>query len=109
MRTRRSRTTISCSAPAPGLRSRPERPPVVPRHHQGGRDRGRLDSQRAASLVPINPQRQGVTIEEIADLVGHKTTVVTRKVYRYQLKPVITTGATMMNSILDRQKGATSA
>ena len=50
-----------------------------------------------------------MTIEEIADLVGHKTTVVTRKVYRYQLKPVITTGATMMNSILDRQKGATSA
>ena len=51
----------------------------------------------------------GVSIEEIADLVGHKTTVVTQKVYRHQLKPVITTGATMMNSILDRQKGAKSA
>jgi integrase len=51
----------------------------------------------------------GVTIETIADLVGHKTTVVTQKVYRHQLKPVITTGATMMNSILDKQKGARSA
>ncbi len=51
----------------------------------------------------------GVSIEEIADLVGHKTTVVTQKVYRHQLKPVITTGATMMNSILDRQNGAKSA
>jgi integrase len=51
----------------------------------------------------------GVSIEEIADLVGHKTTVVTQKVYRHQLKPVITTGATMMNSILDRRKGAKSA
>jgi hypothetical protein len=36
-------------------------------------------------------------------------TVVTQKVYRHQLKPVITTGATMMNSILDRKKGAKSA
>ena len=50
-----------------------------------------------------------VTIETIADLVGHKTTVVTQKVYRHQIKPVITTGATVMNSILDRQKGAKSA
>jgi integrase len=51
----------------------------------------------------------GVTIETIADLVGHKTTVVTQKVYRHQLKPVIATGATVMNSILDQQKGAKSA
>ncbi len=36
----------------------------------------------------------GVTIEQIADLVGHKTTIVTQKVYRHQLKPVISTGAT---------------
>jgi hypothetical protein len=34
----------------------------------------------------------GVTIEQIAGLVGHKTTVVTQKVYRYQLKPVISHG-----------------
>jgi integrase len=34
----------------------------------------------------------GVSIEEITDLVGHRTTIVTQKVYRHQLKPVITTG-----------------
>jgi len=39
-----------------------------------------------------------VSIETIADLVGHKTTIVTQKVYRHQLKPVITTGATTMNA-----------
>jgi hypothetical protein len=40
----------------------------------------------------------GVTIEQIADLVGHRTTIVTQKVYRHQLKPVISTGATAMNT-----------
>lgn len=45
----------------------------------------------------------GVTIEQIADLVGHKTTVVTQKVYRHQLKPVISTGATAMNAIFSKK------
>jgi len=48
----------------------------------------------------------GVTIEQIADLVGHKTTVVTQKVYRHQLKPVISTGATAMNTIFGNKKSA---
>jgi integrase len=48
----------------------------------------------------------GVTIEAIADLVGHKTTIVTQKVYRHQLKPVITTGATTMNTIFTTKKPA---
>ena len=45
----------------------------------------------------------GVTIEQIADLVGHRTTIVTQKVYRHQLKPVISTGATAMNTIFNRK------
>jgi hypothetical protein len=45
----------------------------------------------------------GVTVEVIADLVGHKTTIVTQKVYLHQLKPVITTGATTMNTIFNRE------
>jgi hypothetical protein len=45
----------------------------------------------------------GVTIEQIADLVGHKTTIVTQKVYRHQLKPVISNGATAMNAIFTRK------
>jgi hypothetical protein len=44
-----------------------------------------------------------VPIEKIADLGGHRTTVVTETVYRHQLRPVIQTGATAMNSILNRQ------
>jgi site-specific recombinase XerD len=48
----------------------------------------------------------GVTIEQIADLVGHKTTIVTQKVYRHQLKPVISTGATTMNTIFGNKKSA---
>ena len=86
-----------------------ERPPVVPGHHQGGRHRGGLDPRELRHSFVSILSANGVSIEEIADLVGHKTTVVTQKVYRHQLKPVITTGATMMNSILDRQKGARSA
>jgi integrase len=48
----------------------------------------------------------GVTIEQIADLVGHRTTIVTQKAYRHQLKPVISTGATAMNTIFGNKKTA---
>lgn len=48
----------------------------------------------------------GVPIETIADLVGHKTTIVTQKVYRHQLKPVITRGAVAMNTIFTTKKSA---
>ena len=41
----------------------------------------------------------GVPIETIADLCGHSGTAVTEEVYRFQLKPVIRTGAEPMNSI----------
>ena len=41
-----------------------------------------------------------------ADLVGHRTTIVTQKVYRHQLKPVISTGATAMNTISGNKKTA---
>ena len=49
-----------------------------------------------------------VPIEKIADLVGHRATIVTQTVYRHQLRPVIETGATAMNAILNRQKNAGS-
>ena len=51
----------------------------------------------------------GVTIEAIADLVGHRTTAVTERVYRHQLKPVITKGAETMNTIFNQHKDAKSA
>ena len=42
---------------------------------------------------------QGVAIEEIARLVGHATTRTTEIVYRRELRPVITTGAEIMDQL----------
>jgi hypothetical protein len=65
-----------------------------------------LDTARAAPLVRFDHERQRVTIEQIADLVGHHTTTVTQKVYRHQLKPVFSTGATAVNTIFGNKKTA---
>jgi hypothetical protein len=51
----------------------------------------------------------GVSIETIADLVGHASTAVTEGVYRHQLKPVITKGAETMNTIFSTQNLAPDA
>jgi len=42
---------------------------------------------------------QGVSIEEIARLVGHASTRTTEIVYRRELRPVITTGAEIMDDL----------
>lgn len=42
---------------------------------------------------------QGVPAEEIARLVGHSTTATTEAVYRRELRPVISTGAEVMDTI----------
>jgi integrase len=42
----------------------------------------------------------GVPIEDIAHLVGHASTNVTEKVYRKELRPVLTRGATAMDACL---------
>ena len=49
-----------------------------------------------------------VPIEKIADLVGHRTTIVTQTVYCHQLHPVIETSAAAMNTILARKGKTTS-
>lgn len=41
----------------------------------------------------------GVPLEEISRLVGHAGTTITELVYRHQLKPVIQTGATIMDDL----------
>ena len=43
--------------------------------------------------------QQGVSNEEIARLVGHSSTRVTETVYRRELRPVITTGAEVMDQV----------
>jgi 3-oxoacyl-[acyl-carrier protein] reductase len=43
----------------------------------------------------------GVPIEEIARLAGHNRTATTELVYRHELRPVITTGAEVMDRTLN--------
>jgi F0F1-type ATP synthase alpha subunit len=40
-----------------------------------------------------------MSVEEIADLVGHRGTRTTELVYRLQLKPVLQTGTTVMDTL----------
>jgi hypothetical protein len=44
----------------------------------------------------------GVTLEQIADLVGHAGTQVTESVYRHELRPVLLDGAAAMDWIFDQ-------
>ena len=46
-----------------------------------------------------------VPIEQISQLVGHRGTTVTELVYRHQLKPVVQTGATVMDRIFGADRG----
>jgi len=50
------------------------------------------------SFVSLMSER-GVSTEEIARLVGHSSTRVTETVYRRELRPVITTGAEVMDAV----------
>jgi integrase len=52
------------------------------------------------SLMSAN----GVPIEEIARLAGHNRTATTELVYRHELRPVITTGAEVMDRILNLRR-----
>jgi hypothetical protein len=45
----------------------------------------------------------GVPLEEISRLVGHSRTTVMELVYRHQLKPVIQTGAAVMDQLFRKQ------
>jgi integrase len=50
------------------------------------------------SFVSLMSHR-GVSIEEIARLAGHASTRTTEVVYRRELRPVITTGAEIMDEL----------
>ena len=54
------------------------------------------------SFVSLMSHR-GVSIEEIAHLVGHASTRTTEVVYRRELRPVITTGAEIMDDVFRRR------
>jgi integrase len=76
----------------------------------------RRDVRRALALVPdLNPSEwtprelrhsfvsllsdAGVPLEQISQLVGHSGTTVTEVAYRQQLRPVIQTGAIVMDQL----------
>ncbi len=46
----------------------------------------------------------GVRIEDISDLVGHSGTTVTETVYRHEIRPALTKGATAMDRILSKKR-----
>jgi integrase len=64
-----------------------------------GRDRGRVDAARAADLLrqPDEPPRSAHRGDR--RLAGHASTRTTEVVYRRELRPVITTGAQIMDEI----------
>ncbi|WP_025272951.1 site-specific integrase [Haloglycomyces albus] len=45
---------------------------------------------------------EGAREELIADLVGHKRTSTTRTIYRHQIRPVITSGAEVLDKVIDQ-------
>lgn len=51
----------------------------------------------------------GLTLEQIADLVGHAGTRVTEAVYRHQLRPVLLSGAEVMNRMFGTPAEAAGA
>jgi integrase len=86
----------------------------------------RRDFRRARALVPgVDPEEwtprelrrsfvsvlsdAGVPLEAISQLVGHSGTSVTELVYRHQLRPVLQTGAIVMDQLFRPTDGAGSA
>jgi hypothetical protein len=55
--------------------------------------------RRTLGLPVVVVHARGVSIEEIARLVRHATTRTTEIVYRRELRPVITTGAEIMDQL----------
>jgi hypothetical protein len=60
------------------------------------------------SFVSLLSHR-GVAIEEIARLAGHASTRTTEVVYRRELRPVITTGAEIMDQLFGASQTAAPA
>ena len=58
--------------------------------------------------LPGCASRQGVPVEEIARLAGHASSRTTEVIYRRELRPVITTGAEVMDQIFRPKQQRTS-
>jgi integrase len=86
----------------------------------------RRDFRRALSLVPgLKPEEwtprelrhsfvsllsdAGVPIEDVSRLVGYSSTSVTELVYRHRIRPVIQSGATIMDRLFGSSPGRRAA
>ena len=78
-------TPPTCAATPPGLA-------LVPGIDPGDCTRCELRHSFVSEISDA-----GLPVEEIAQLVGHRGATVTELVYRHQLRPVIQTGATVMD------------
>jgi integrase len=87
---RRSIRTSRYSAPCGRL--------VIPRlDAQGERLRYPVGASMRSGHVSLSDA--GVPVEMISQLVGHRGTSVTNIVYRHQIRPVIQTGATVVDEL----------
>jgi integrase len=58
-----------------------------------------MDSAGAAPLVRLILSQHGLAIDEISRLMGHSGTAVTELVYRHELRPVLESGASIMDNV----------
>jgi integrase len=64
-----------------------------------------VDAPRVAAQFRLAAlQFPGVPIEDIAHLAGHASTSVTEKVYRKELRPMLSRGATAMDALFGRRR-----
>ncbi|AVV41385.1 hypothetical protein C6376_07975 [Streptomyces sp. P3] len=59
-----------------------------------------MDAAGAPAQLRVLLSDRGVPLEEISRLVGHSGTAVTEECYRNQSRPMIQTGAVVMDGIL---------
>jgi integrase len=74
-------------------------PPRLPRSVQEGGPYSRLGAEGLRHTFVSVSSVSGVAVEEIAHLAGHASSRTTETIYRHELRPVITTGADVMDKI----------
>ena len=72
----------------------------VPEDHKAARLGGEWTPRELRHSFVSILSAHDVRLEDISDLVGHSSTAVTETVYRHEIRPALTKGATAMNRIL---------
>lgn len=77
--------------------------PLLPSHREEAEIEGEWVPRELRHTFVSWVSDQGASDQLIADLVGHKKTSTTRTVYRHQLRPVITTGANLLDEVFEEE------